>query len=430
MFSKVKEFSADQKKFMISQILSSIYNSIVSGVLMTGFLLYVGVSTATVGVILSIPLLANVLQVPFAKMWDFFRNSKKVINRMVVLSRLMILSIIFIPLLVPGGMQRIMGINFQIRVAVASVILFFAYIFASSSGIRLNYWMVNSIPPKIQGTFFAFRDKTVVGLTTVISFSASYTIDFLKKTSDEYVAFAVIFFVAAVFSMLDFMVLRRITYEESFESKSKVSWIECISILKKDKRFLRFMIYMFLLSFSMNMANPYYNAYMLGKLELNYTKIMMLTTLQVVIQILVSGVWGSLSLRISWKTMLSGVTFVLGIQFLFWPLVTPQAIGLIIVIFITSGLIATGLSTSQFMIPYDYINPANAMVYLSLNMAIGACGGFLGSLTGSNIISRLEGVKLNVAGITYESMQINMVVSGLIVLLTVLYSRKIMKEGS
>lgn len=172
MFAQVRSFNGNQKKFMVSQIVGSVYNSIVSGVLMTGFLLYTGVPAAGVGVILSIPLLANVLQVPFGKIWDFFRNSKQAINRMVLLARLLILSIVFIPLLVSEGSQRMMGVQVEFRIAAVSVILFFAYIFASSSGIRLNYWMVNSIQPDIQGTFFAFRDRIVVGLTTLISFGA------------------------------------------------------------------------------------------------------------------------------------------------------------------------------------------------------------------------------------------------------------------
>ncbi|KLU70932.1 MAG: hypothetical protein RHS_3231 [Robinsoniella sp. RHS] len=430
MFAQVRSFNGNQKKFMVSQIVGSVYNSIVSGVLMTGFLLYTGVPAAGVGVILSIPLLANVLQVPFGKIWDFFRNSKQAINRMVLLARLLILSIVFIPLLVSEGSQRMMGVQVEFRIAAISVILFFAYIFASSSGIRLNYWMVNSIQPDIQGTFFAFRDRIVVGLTTLISFGASTCIDTLQQKSNEYIGFAIIFFIAAAIAVIDYIVIRKIHYEEQLDGQSRISLKQCVRIFHEDKRFLHFLIYMFLLSFSMNMANPYYNAYMLEELHLNYTNIFMLTTLQVGVQIAVSSGWGRIAQHIPWKNILTIVTLVLGIQFLFWPLVTPDSIGLILVIFITSGLIATGLATAQFMLPYHYVRPHNAIRYLSINTALSACGGFLGSLTGSKIISLFKNMDLKIGTVSIGSMQMNMIISGLLILGTVCYARLKMRDES
>jgi hypothetical protein len=413
---------------MVSQIISAIFNSIVSGVLMTGFLLYLGASAEKVGVILSIPLLASVLQVPLAKMWYYFYKSKQKINQMVLVARLSIIAIIFIPLLITKETTFIMGFNISLRVAVTSIILLFAYIFGSSSGIQLNYWMVNSIDSNIRGTFFAFRDRIVSGLMLVISFSTSYIVDILQKTSNEYIGFAIIFALATVFSVADYIVIAKIQYTESIDDNLKISIRQWASVIKGDKRFLLLLTYIFLLNFSMNIAGPYYNTYMLNVLNLTYTKIMIFTIVQVLVQISVSSVWGKIANCFNWKNILSCVTLVLGLQFLLWTLVIPKTIGLILIIFIISGMIATGLSISQFMLPYEYIKSQSAMIYLSLVTAISAFGGFLGSITGSNIISEFKNIKVSFFSIELGAMQINMVASGIMVLLTVCYSRYVLKK--
>ena len=100
-----------------------------------------------------------------------------------------------------------------------------------------------------------------------------------------------------------------------------------------------FLFYMFWLNFATNMANPYYNAYMLDQLHLSFTHVMLLTSLQVLTQMLVAPIWGRIANRIHWNRILLVTTAALGVQFFIWPLVTSQSMGLILVIFLTSGLI-------------------------------------------------------------------------------------------
>ena len=103
------------------------------------------------------------------------------------------MSIIMIPVFLPGRDVRIAGM-FSARTAMAVVILTFAYTIAASSGIRLNYWMVNTVDTHMQGTFFARRDRIVVAITTVLSFVGGILIDELRANDREYIGFAAVFF--------------------------------------------------------------------------------------------------------------------------------------------------------------------------------------------------------------------------------------------
>lgn len=428
MLLQVLSFHSDQKRFIISQIITSIYNSIISGVLMTGLLLYLGISTAKVGIILSIPLLANILQIQLAGLWSRYITSKKNIIRMILLARLLILSIVFVPIIVPADSIRINGAQISIRGIVVSGVLLLAYVIATDSGIRQNYWMVNTINSDIKGTFFAFRDKVVSGMTIVISLTLSYIIDILKKSSKEFLGFVIAFTIAAVLALVDYLVMKRAEDLDYTTDRSDLSIRKVMTVIKGDRGFLLLLPYLFILSFSLNIANPYYNVYMLNKLHLTYTKIMLLTVIQVIVQILAASLWSKIVNRVNLKSILSGVTLILGIQFIVWSFVRPESIGLIVVIFITSGMIATGLSTSQFMLPFEYIKPDYALSYLSLTSAISAVGGFLGSVTGANIILGLDKIRIKILFLEFGAMQINMVVSGIMILLTVCYMIFVIKK--
>lgn len=395
---------------------------------MTGLLLYLGISTAKVGIILSIPLLANILQIQLAGLWSRYITSKKNIIRMILLARLLILSIVFVPIIVPADSIRINGAQISIRSIVVSAVLLLAYVIATDSGIRQNYWMVNTINSDIKGTFFAFRDKVVSGMTIVISLTLSYIIDALKKSSNEFFGFVITFTSAAVLALVDYLVMKRAEDLDYTTNKSDLSIRKVITVIKGDRGFLLLLPYLFILSFSLNIANPYYNVYMLNKLHLTYTKIMLLTVIQVIVQILAASLWSKIVNRVNLKSILSGVTLILGMQFIVWSFVRPESIGLIVVIFITSGMIATGLSTSQFMLPFEYIKPDYALIYLSLTSAISAVGGFLGSVTGANIILGLDMISIKILFLEFGAMQINMVVSGIMILLTVCYMIFVIKK--
>lgn len=395
---------------------------------MTGLLLYLGISTAKVGIILSIPLLANILQIQLAGLWSRYITSKKNIIRMILLARLLILSIVFVPIIVPADSIRINGAQISIRSIVVSAVLLLAYVIATDSGIRQNYWMVNTINSDIKGTFFAFRDKVVSGMTIVISLTLSYIIDALKKSSNEFFGFVIAFTSAAVLALVDYLVMKRAEDLDYTTNKSDLSIRKVITVIKGDRGFLLLLPYLFILSFSLNIANPYYNVYMLNKLHLTYTKIMLLTVIQVIVQIMAASLWSKIVNRVNLKSILSGVTLILGMQFIVWSFVRPESIGLIVVIFITSGMIATGLSTSQFMLPFEYIKPDYALIYLSLTSAISAVGGFLGSVTGANIILGLDMISIKILFLEFGAMQINMVVSGIMILLTVCYMIFVIKK--
>ncbi len=418
MLGQVKQFHRDQKRFLSSQITASVFNNIISGVFMTGLLLYIGVAPSRTGIFLSIPLLANIFQVLLGRMWSRFRDYKSAMNRLILISRYGILSVAIIPLVMRG-------MPIWIRVCAAGIILTVSYTLAASAGIHLNFWMVSTVDTGMQGTFFSFRDRIVVAATLVISLTAAWMLDRLETCGMEYAGFALAFFFAAILAVADYQIIRRIEYAGTEHNAGRDRIIPVRHILEENRRFVKFLIYILCLNMALNMANPYYNSYMLDSLKLKYIQVTCMTALQVVVQIAVSAVWEKIGNRIRWSRILNTTVMILGMQFFVWAFVTEKTIFLLPIIFVTSGMISTGLVTGQFMIPYEFIDRNRAMACLSISTGVAAAGGFAGSIAGSMLISSLKECTIFVGSISIGSMQINMMVSGAALLLTVLYAEYI-----
>lgn len=417
----VGQFQPDQKRFLISQIAGGAYNTLVAGALMTGFLLYIGIPAYYTGLLMSIPMLANVIQILTDHLWDCFSHSGRTIIRMVLSARGMILAVVLIPVI----SKMFSGSTFDttaLKIICAAAIWLPAYILAAGSGIRLNYWMVSIFPSEYISVLLAYRDRIVIGISAVLSFAAGYYIDSLAAAENAFDGYTLVFAIAGIISVLDFWILKDVEYTTETGKKNGRPFFKCIKEVWEEKTFLRFESYIFFLNFAVNIANPYYNAYMIDRLHLKYTTMMLLTILLAAAEIAVAGVWGKLGTENTWWRILKFVTKILGVQFIVWSFVTEKSIGLIVAIYISSGLIATGLSASQFMLPYRYVNRENAMSHMSMHTAVVALGGFTGSAAGSFMIKALENTEFYVLGLPFSSMQINMVISGSMIIITGIYA--------
>lgn len=418
------QFNYDQRLFVYQGCISACVNTIISGVFMTGYVLWLGASEASVGIVSTIPLLSSVLQIFTVNMWHHFRDHKRWTIFFILLARLLIVSVILIPLVLPKDQKvKIFFIMVDQRTALISFLLLASYVFGAASGLKLNFWTVYTVERSLRGTFFSTRDRVNIVLTTALSLGASRVIDVFKKGGNDYIGFVFIFSCVIILAVFDFTVMNRITYPEQLNEEEKLSIKNLVKIPIEDKTFCKVLIYLCLLNFGMNIAMPYFNVYMLNHLKLDYTKIMLFTILQISIQVIMAKVWGRIANVTSWSKILMVTTSVLGIQFFVWIFVTKETLFLLPLVFVIAGLIGSGMNMASFNLPYGYLSNKSSTAYLSLVMAFGAISGFLGSITGANIISSFSKFNLRAGFIHFGSMQLNMGVSAVLILVSVAFSK-------
>lgn len=277
------------------------------------------------------------------------------------------------------------------------------------SALKLNYWMVSSVPRDIQGTFFAARDRINILAVTILSLLASRLLDIFKAQGNDYFGFLTIFLFAIVLSIFDIIIMKKITYHQHLNDREKITGKKLMEVFTRDKQFLKIVGYLCTLSFGSNIALPYYNVYMLSHLQIGYSKIIFLTVLQTFIQILTANFWGGVANRTSWLKIVKITSAVLAFQFLVWIWITKETIFLLPLVFIIAGLISSGYNMSLFNLPYEYIPKKSSATYLSIVTAVVAVSGFLGSVTGAAIISAYKRTDLKLGVIHFQFMQLNFI---------------------
>lgn len=413
-------FNRNQRLFVIQGVISACVNTLITGVFMTGFILWLGVSEASVGIIITIPMLSSVLQIFFINIWSYTRDHKRLVILLILGSRLLIAAIVLLPLILPRNATiPLLFIKANSRFIVVALVLLVSYIFGALSALKLNLWIINTVERSFRGTFFSTRDRITIIITTILAFGVSKMLDIFKNNNFEYLGFVLIFSCTVILAFMDFIVMSKINYPQANEKEEKCSFMDLIKILIVDKLFMKVIIYLCLLNYGMNIALPFYNVYMINHLKLDYTQIMLLTMIQTIIFAFMSILWGRIANRTSWLKILRITSFLLGIQFFVWALISKQTIALLPFVFIIAGLIGPGLNMAMFNIPYGYLTKGAFSAYLSIVMAAVSISGFIGSLTGSRIISSLTNIKFSIGFIQIGSMQLNMGIAGIVIFISV-----------
>ena len=73
------EFNSNQNLFILQAGITGCFNTLVNGVFMTGYLLWMGASDSTTGMVSSLPMLASILQIFTIKMWEKCKQKKELL---------------------------------------------------------------------------------------------------------------------------------------------------------------------------------------------------------------------------------------------------------------------------------------------------------------------------------------------------------------
>jgi Na+/melibiose symporter-like transporter len=204
------------------------------------------------------------------------------------------------------------------------------------------------------------------------------------------------------------------------------------SLPLKEKKFRKIIVLFFLWGLSLNFASPFFSVYMVSKLELSYTFIMISGFLNSLSYVIATRFWGRVADRFSftYSAMLS--IALLGITHACWFFASPDSVLLypvVVLLHILSGIAWGGAGISLFNVPYEYTPEEGRTVYLGFNAALSGLVGFLSSNLSSWIVGAMENFKGVVFGMTITQFQLIFAASGLTTVLTALFIRTKILRG-
>lgn len=249
--------------------------------------------------------------------------------------------------------------------------------------------MADIVPDKLRGTYFSKRGSLST-LTTIIAFmGAGLILKAAGKTDLK--GYIVIFGIGIGARIISWLLLTRL-YEPPLQNK--------LSDKSKPAEFAnhlistnlgKYMLFLFSMSFVVNIASPYFTVYQLRDLGMNYRTFAILETVSSIVILLTMTHWGRAADKVgNWKMVRFAALCIPFVPLLWifshyfeYPLVY------IAIVQAFSGFAWAGYNLCTVNYLYDATTPENRIKYLAyFNAGNGLCAG-LGALLGGYLAPHL-----------------------------------------
>ena len=365
------------KTLTFQTIAASGADGLASGGFLAAFALLLGASNFHIGIMAAIPSIMQPVQ----------------IAAVVLVERLRMRKVIAVPSYfaayaswVPVGL-----IPFVIEVPHAgavTLLLFFTAIrgvanaFVSTSW---TSWLRDLVPANTMGGFFAQRMRVATTAAAVVGLAAAFYIDWWKGIVPEGdVIFGYSYAILLGSILLGFsaagMMSRIPEPRMAIPEGTGPSIFRALIAPLRDENFRQLISFLFLRNFVANLALPFFAVYMLTKLELSLSVVVVLGVLSQAANVLFLRVWGPFVDRYGSKVILSlcsSLHFLVILGWTFTTLPDRHALTMPLLIFLHAliGIASAGINVSSTTIRMKMAPQAQATTYLtgaSLAASLGA----------------------------------------------------------
>lgn len=341
------------------------------GVFLTAFALAIGASNYEIGMLASIGLISQLMQLPGLALVQRFGRRRGITLICAGISRLLWLFVVLIPLLFVGS-----GVSFLLFWLLA------ANLVMSVCNPAWNSLLRAIVPADRFGAFFGRRLAAGTTVALLLTLGGGYFVDWWVASFAEWAlyGYSVLFLLGVLFGLAELVAIARLP-EPTMESRGDVPLLDLLALPLKDGNFRQLVVFIALWGFAVNMAAPFFIIYMLDYIGISLFLVTVLTTLGQLANILFLRIWGRLADRFSNKAVLSvsGPLFLLAVlAWVFTTLPEPHGgtVPLLVAIHIVSGAALAGVTLGATNISLKLSPHGTAHAYMTVF-------GLAGSLTGA-----------------------------------------------
>jgi MFS family permease len=313
-------------------VFATVFSNITGGVLLSNFLVQLNATPTQVGLLSSIPMLANLLQPIGALLGDRTRSRHWYCIWVYVPARLIW---IFLPLgILLSTWQQL---NSQALVTWTLIILLASNLVGALGSASWLSWMAALVPRRLRGRYFGIRNSAA-SLTNLLSvpLMGFLVAAFPGGSLQGYGIVLLLGILAGIVSLafqslmldVDPQVQDEIGEKERELGRGEVGDMReknqvplhhrFVAFLSKDINFLLFLLYVCLWMFAVNLSAPFFNLYMLDNLAIDVRWVTLYNSLQAGANMLMLVLWGKLADRVGNRSILIAVGLVVAVTPLFW----------------------------------------------------------------------------------------------------------------
>lgn len=348
---------------LVDGVCSQIMGVLTGGAFLVAFALQIGASNVVIGLLAAVGPFAQMLQIPAIFLIERTAQRKAAVVISSFGSRLFWILAALVPWLLPKPLQ--------VPVLMGSILLYFGL--GAISGLAFNSWMRDFIPESIRGSYSGKRMALSTAIGAGLSLLAGICVDLLKPRVPEIGIYSTFFLIGAAAGLFGVYFLTRIP-EPRMTTASRGMLAVLIEPFR-DANFRQLLIFLGSWNFVSNLAAPFFTVYMLQRIGLSMTLVLVLSVVSQVVNAVFFQLWGRLADRFSNKTVLgeAGPLFLLSIvlfPFTTRPETYSLTIPLLILIHILAGMSSAGVLLCSGNIAIKLAPQGKATPYLATNALV------------------------------------------------------------
>ncbi len=401
---------------------------ITTGAAWTGFLREViRADDFQLGIIAAVPVAVNTLQIAISYIMERKKNRRFLFLFFGVLGRSLWILIGLIPYFIPATASML---------RVWMVIVLVAFISSGNCFVNLGFQSLMSdlVPLRIRGRYFSSRQRMSLIIGILSGLLVSWIMD---KTG--MVGYTIVLVLAGISGILDigfFFFFRWPPMVSSPEEHGSAnsSLFTMIKGVFQNRSYVLLILFYTCWHFSVNLAAPFFNVYMLESLRMSYTQITLFNQIvSNLITVLFVARWGRLIDHYGNKPIMQ----IAAIGCIFIPMVwfftTPNRTWFIIIQSIINGFFWPCMDLGQQNLSLNLSGEKNRSMYLAVFFAcINLIGVALGNSIGGYLVqvpyTALEGLNIHILGVGLSKYHYIFLTSSLMRLITIFVILPLVKE--
>ncbi len=408
---------------IIDGALSALMGSLAGGIFLMGFAIKIlHAEAAQIGILASLPMFANLIQVFGSYIIEKTGRKKALCFFCVLASRLLWLLIVLLPF-------GIFANAYTWRIWILVSVIGLSSVFGSLSGVAWLSWMSEIVPEDIRGSYFGKRNMiaSAFGMVGILLGGRFLTYWENRYSEENPFGFILIFAAGILSGILAAWFLSRIPETETTRTESDTN-IGFSIFLKpfQDANFVKLIVFASAWIFSVQLAAPFYGVFMIENLNMNFTNITIFGTFATFATLFMMKIWGPISDSLGNKPVIivSGAILV-AVPFI-WVLALPVNYYIpVLIAHMLSGAFMAGASLSQFNIMIKLSPVKGRSTYLAVFAAIVGIAGAIGPIVGGFLTSLFSNIDAQAFNYNITNLHAVFILSAILQAITFLFILKI-----
>jgi len=389
------------------------------GIVLTGFALALGANDFVFGLLTAIPAGANLFQIQASRILERTGERRKLVVRFAAAHRLLWILAAFVPFFPLGPWA-------SYRIWVFLIVFSIASLSGLFSAVPFTSWLIDLVPERIRGRFFAFRTFMAGTVGIVLGIGAGKFIDFWKDIhlTDEIVAFSLLMIVGAGFGLWSVSILSKLHHPQFMKLGGHESFLHSLREPFRNLEYRKLFVFRVVNDLSAGVAAPFFGVYMLATANLGFTFVATLATISTLANLLTLPTWGRLCDHYGYKPVIAICAGGKALFAILWLFTSPNTFWLFVIIHIF-GAFDGGLGIATPNLIYRSVPQDRRALYIAVDGSVVGVAATIAPLLGGVLAGLLQHMQISIAGLSIEHFKFLFLLSFAVRLISISLLRRV-----